>query len=166
MDDLCRVCGAKLIVGENFSEADRRFRKVKCRTCSNQYAAKMRSNRGFSQRLRAKISISLYDHRRRGYTTIGSLDEYVETYTGRCAFCGEEFDILNKDRFKRGSMDRASNGAVVSPENIQWLCSKCNIIKQDMTNEEFLHFIKKIYPVLEKLVNLRTVQNHPIPASR
>ena len=63
-------------------------------------------------------------------------------------------------------MDRASNGAVVSPENIQWLCSKCNIIKQDMTNEEFLHFIKKIYPVLEKLVNLRTVQNHPIPASR
>jgi 5-methylcytosine-specific restriction endonuclease McrA len=75
---------------------------------------------------------------------IGSIPEYIHTYTGECALCGEEFDIFHEDTHKRGTLDRINNDNVITPDNIQWLCYSCNTGKQDMTNGEYINKLKRI----------------------
>jgi Zn-finger protein len=140
-----------LIIGENYTIADAKYRKANCQSCKNIYTKNLVKTFGYKQRIRHKIAVSLSEHKMRGYLVLGTLDEFESTFTGECAFCGIKFDIFCKDRHKRGSMDRKSNGKTVSCDDIQWLCHKCNLIKQDMSNEAFLDYINKIRPNLEKL---------------
>lgn len=150
MKSYCRTCNDELIIGVNFTEADVKYGKVNCRKCQNEYSRGLSKKFNHDQKLRRKISTSLSEHRLRGYEVKGSIDDYVKTFTNQCAFCGEPFDLFDKNRYKRGSMDRISNGNIVSPQNVQWLCHKCNLTKQDRSNEEFLEYIEKIYSELKK----------------
>ena len=149
----CKTCNDKLILGINFTEADVRYGKVNCKKCQGIYAKKLRERRTLDQRLRRKITSTLSKHKNWGYIVEGSIEEYVETFTGKCAFCGEKFDIFSKDRYKTGSLDRATDNKVISPNNVQWLCHKCNITKQNRSNIEFLKYIEEIYPHLKKIIS-------------
>ncbi|MFZ9876749.1 MAG: hypothetical protein ACO3EY_06820 [Candidatus Nanopelagicales bacterium] len=65
----------------------------------------------------------------------------------RCAISGQLLKLTNSNHFKTqtASLDRidSSKGYIVG--NIQWVHKRINIMKMDLPEEEFLHFIKEIY---------------------
>lgn len=106
----------------------------------------------YNKKLRKKIVNTLNQHRHQGYEVLGSYENYLEHYTGHCIFCGKEFDIFSSDRHDNGSLDRMNNDGIITPLNTQWLCYKCNRMKSDNSNKEYLDYIMKILPKLQSLV--------------
>ena len=141
----CRKCNIKLIRGENWNVHI--TSGYICDKCRREYEIKQLQDP--VKRLRKKIINSMSNHRQCGIKVNGTIDDYLETYTGHCAFCGIEFDIFNTSKYQTGSMDRISNSKVMSPDDIQWLCHSCNATKRNRSNEEFLEYIKKVMKVLD-----------------
>lgn len=140
---ICQHCGKKF-------EAKQRNRKFCSDTCRNKNHY---HNQSYEQRLRHKILASLKRHRHDGFQVNGSVDEYIDTFTAECALCGEKFDIFSSDKMKSGSLDRISNGNVIQPDDVQWLCYNCNATKHNRSNKEFYEYIMKILPKLEEVVH-------------
>lgn len=116
-----------------------------CKTCKNIIRKLNRRNATYKQKLRAKISSSMTNHKRKGIKVIGSLDEYVATYTGKCEYCGKQFDIFASDKYHTGSIDRINNDSIMAPDEVQWLCYECNRSKSNRSHEEYMEFIKMMY---------------------
>ena len=137
----CNKCGSLLIIGDNWTLAKQRKSTYQCLDCDKIN----RNTMTFEDRLRLKISRSLHDHRKKGIEVIGSITEYTHTYTGECAYCGEEFDIFSSNRHRTGSIDRKSNSNIMTPDDVQWLCNQCNRTKADRSHEEFIEYVKTLY---------------------
>ena len=90
------------------------------------------------------------NHVNHGYEMRLTKADLVEMGEGntRCKYCGVELDYS----YKRGrgsqanspSIDRIDNGQVVSKENIQIICRKCNASKQNRTHGEFIQYCKNV----------------------
>lgn len=142
-EDRCNVCGC-ILNETNWLPGNRRHNRKRCKVCDVKRVRSNRANHTFEQRLREKIGQSLRQHKLKGIDIIGSNKEFMHTYTGHCALCGEEFDLFADDRRHKGSIDRINNDSYMTPDNIQWLCYSCNTGKQDMTNEEYIAKCKRI----------------------
>lgn len=148
-DKHCSTCGIKL-TDDTWLPSHQRCNRYICKMCSRERTARYAKNHSFDQRLRRKIRTTLDAHRKDGHDIVGNVSEFMITYTGECALCGEEFNIYDDDIRKRGSLDRINNETIITPDNIQWLCYSCNTGKQDMTNEEYIAKCKRI---VEREVN-------------
>lgn len=146
-EDRCNKCGNLLIIGDNWTEGRKNSSTYLCKECHNNINMMNRVKRKdtFMGRLRDKISAAMTSHRKKGIEVIGSIDEYVHTYTGECAYCGMEFDIFSDNIRNVGSIDRIDNELYMTPDNIQWLCHRCNTTKGDRSHDEFMAYIEMIY---------------------
>lgn len=135
---VCRDCGVELVLNYNWTEYNHRQNNNICIECHSSNRRIKKATRPFETRLRDKIQNTLSSHRRRGFEVIGSWKEYTHTYTEGCNYCGFVFDIFSKDRFETGSMDVVNPKKIITPDNVQWLCHRCNGSKQDMSHDEYV----------------------------
>lgn len=143
-DAKCGTCGC-ILNDETWGTYHRKTNRFICKQCNRERDAKYRKNLSFKQRLRKKIRQSLDNHRYDGIEIIGSIEEFIHTYTGECAYCGMEFDIFSSDRNLSGSLDRIHNDDTMSPDNVQWLCLSCNRSKNNKTHDEYMEYVKMLY---------------------
>ena len=94
---------------------------------------------------------AIYHHKHRGYSMKISISELEELakITKTCKYCGKELiyniGIRNKKNWFDGpSLDRLNNEKEIRLDNIQIICGKCNVTKQDRTNEEFIDYCYKV----------------------
>lgn len=67
----------------------------------------------------------------------------LKAYESGCAYCGFIGDLEVDHKIPR------SRGGTNSPNNLQWLCRKCNHAKYDMLEEEFISHIRRVLDRLE-----------------
>ena len=119
-EDRCTKCNC-ILTEDNWVPSRKANGLRWCRDCYNETRRIEYENQSFEQRLMRKIRSTLYTHRKRGIDIIGSNKEFMHTYTGHCALCGEEFDLFADDRRHKGSIDRINNDSYMTPDNIQRL---------------------------------------------
>lgn len=144
MTHYCNTCGVELIKDINWTSSRYNSGNYICKECRRIQEYNRRANAPFEVKLKRKISDALRKHRQMGYEVIGSPKEFMHTYTGECAYCGYEFDIYAGTCTETGTIDRIDNKAL-TPDNVQWLCHKCNRTKSDRSHKEFMEFIKMMY---------------------
>lgn len=77
-------------------------------------------------------------HKTRGFNgEVISLENYRKIIAQPCKYCGENEEL-------RG-IDRVNNDKGYTKKNSVACCKKCNYLKKDYSDEEFLEHIKKIY---------------------
>lgn len=83
-----------------------------------------------------------YNGRKRGYTWDLSLD-YFKKITGQdCHYCGaspsNEMRLDENALYTYNGIDRLDNTIGYTPDNVVSCCGRCNIMKQDLTANEFI----------------------------
>ena len=65
--------------------------------------------------------------------------------TQECPYCGCEFNWAGErgDR-DNPTLDRIDNEGEIKPHNIQIICFRCNVTKQDRTHDEFVAYCKRV----------------------
>jgi 5-methylcytosine-specific restriction endonuclease McrA len=139
----CTKCGVELIIGKNITDNMFKQGKRRCKTCRMQTINKRKDNYTFEQRLRNKINSCISNHRCNGVEVIGTTDEYLKTYSDKCNYCGNPINIFSSNIKESGSLDRINN-SIMSPNDIQWLCHDCNLMKNKLSHDEFIEKIKLI----------------------
>lgn len=101
-------------------------------------------------------------HKRRGYMLEVTFDEMVKLCheSKNCKICNIplswdyiQFGITARTQ-QSPSLDRTDNEKVMSKDNIQLLCLKCNVTKGDRTMKEFIEYCNN---VAEKFIVKREV---------
>jgi 5-methylcytosine-specific restriction endonuclease McrA len=83
------------------------------------------------------------------------LDEFRLLIAGNCFYCGIEpcsISTLDRNRviaYFYNGVDRADNAKGYTTENCVSCCAVCNRMKRDLTQEEFLHHVKRIQKMHE-----------------
>jgi 5-methylcytosine-specific restriction endonuclease McrA len=75
------------------------------------------------------------------------LEDYISILKTPCVYCGEisiRKHYKTKIPIELNSLDRKDNEKYYKLENVQSTCFICQIMKRDMTDEEFREHIKKI----------------------
>lgn len=139
----CTKCGSELIIGENITSKMFDSGKRRCKKCRMEVVKKRMNNLTFEQKLRKKINNSLSNHRCNGVKVIGTTNDYINTYTDKCNYCGKPINIFSPNIKESGSLDRIDNN-IMSPDNVQWLCHDCNLMKNKLSHSEFIDKIKLI----------------------
>lgn len=67
---------------------------------------------------------------------------------GKCAYCG---NFVQCDKFTIDHIIPLSKGGTNDEENLQCCCKKCNQMKQDLNEAQFLKHIKKIIKHQKKM---------------
>lgn len=66
----------------------------------------------------------------------------------KCYYCGCEPEISNYDKYKNiktNGIDRKDNNLGYTINNCVTCCKRCNYLKKDMSHDDFLDLINKIY---------------------
>ena len=94
---------------------------------------------------------AIFHHKHRGYSMkISVLElENLAKITNKCRYCGNELTYnigirTKKNWFDGPSLDRLNNEKEMRLDNIQIICGKCNVTKQDRTHEEFIDYCYKV----------------------
>ena len=163
MGKLCTKCGVEKELSEYSFRSDNDKRRNECKDCIKKY---MRVWRGKNKekiaidgrRWREENSVRAWatyvrrNHRRDGFkfnATINEIIDFAECHGGACYYCGIELDYSygtkdGKIQKNSPSLDRIYNNQVMTLENSQILCSKCNTTKSDRTHDEFVQYCKTI----------------------
>lgn len=85
----------------------------------------------------------------RGITFNLSIDEMQlvwERQEGKCAYTGMNlvFGRKSKNQDNLSSLDRINSDKEYSVDNVQWVCKTVNLMKQSLSHEQFLDWIKII----------------------
>lgn len=87
-----------------------------------------------------------------------SLEEFERLIKGNCFYCGQPPDevtlsknkVVQNIRIVKNGIDRIDPTKHYSPDNCVSCCKYCNIVKSDLTQEQFFVKINKIYTHLQK----------------
>jgi hypothetical protein len=96
---------------------------------------------------------SIYSHYKRDALKRGyefNLDKYyfLKLLTSNCYYCDSEPNNVhekNIHNFKYNGIDRIDNNVGYIIDNVVSCCKFCNVSKNNLTKEQFLNNIKKIY---------------------
>lgn len=79
-------------------------------------------------------------------------DQFEKLITSNCYYCGlpasikrESYNTVDKEPFFYNGIDRKDNTIGYTLGNSVPCCTKCNFLKKDYSEEEFLELIKRIY---------------------
>ncbi|RLC86712.1 MAG: hypothetical protein DRJ03_08035 [Chloroflexi bacterium] len=133
-----------------------------CKKCKNEGNMQWRANNrerhnAYSTQWRASnpkrywAMIALKGHRRRGFNieiTTDNLFDLAEN-TEECWICGCKLDWSictksGKPQSNSPSLDRIDNGNVLTLNNIQIICYRCNVAKSMMSMKEFVEYCKNV----------------------
>jgi len=142
--DFCLLCGKAI---------EKPRRKFCCRSHKSTYNHQIRYKHKYTQAYVSRSPVNfmktlLNKKRRKEYgLTIETLNEIYDKQKGICAVSGEIMTYSRLDGRTRSniSIDRIDSKKGYEKENIQLVCHIANVIKLDMTNDEFEYWISKIY---------------------
>lgn len=88
--------------------------------------------------------------RGRGYIFNLSREQFINITSKDCFYCGEPPSNIADSGYATGTytysgIDRVDNNKGYIVENCVPCCKTCNIAKQNLTQEDFLNWIKKVY---------------------
>jgi hypothetical protein len=88
---------------------------------------------------------ALDKHRRHGHDVRVTIDDLIELarITTICLYCKK---ILQCDRTGMASLDRMNNEKILTDDNIQIICCKCNFLKGNRTHSEFMEYCNTLTP--------------------
>lgn len=130
----CKYCNVKL-TNDNWSEGLRNKRFYTCKDCH-----KFRYKR-YRKRNPWKVRASYINSRYKSSITENDIIELWESQEGICNICGSELTAI------RNCIDHiipVADGGNTIPENLQWLCEKCNIGKHYWSQDEYIVHCKKV----------------------
>lgn len=91
----------------------------------------------------------------RGYSWEISFEDFQSLIQKNCSYCNKEPQVnkgeepyFRNEGFKRNGIDRRENSIGYTKQNVTTCCSRCNRMKLDMSEEEFLESIKNCYNYL------------------
>lgn len=99
---------------------------------------------------------SISSHKRRGYIiNISSKElERIANNTKICKYCGCELKYTYGERktVKRNSptLDRIDCEKEINKNNVQIICFKCNVTKQERSHKEFVEYCSNISNIFKK----------------
>lgn len=142
--DFCLSCGKAI---------EKPKRKFCCSLHKNRYNHEVRYKHKYTQAYVSRNPINfmktlLNKKRRKEYgLTIEILSEIYDKQKGICAISGEIMTYSRLDGRTRSniSIDRIDSKKGYEQENIQLVCHIVNVMKLDMTDNEFNYWIGKIY---------------------
>lgn len=78
-----------------------------------------------------------------------SKEQCIELFKSNCNMCnmGPSNEFLHKNSngsYMYNGIDRIDNTEGYTVDNVQTLCKRCNVAKNDMTNEEFLDWVLRV----------------------
>lgn len=134
-----------------------------CKECRNRYKREWRRKRSPEQKQeyynrdkktekkRRETNLVFYrtwdsilDHRKRGHVieiTRQELEMLLSATPIKCPFCSEPFgnQIWNKR-----TIDRIDNANILNTTTIRIICHRCNTMKGNLTDSEFIELCRKI----------------------
>jgi predicted NUDIX family NTP pyrophosphohydrolase len=95
---------------------------------------------------RNTISISLNQHKRKGYNVVVTIDECMEMDNNYCYYCGCKLEWETGTGHSNCSptIDRKKNGNTLTTDNIVFACHACNSGKNSGTIEEYIERCKRV----------------------
>jgi len=158
---LCKDCKKEVPKYHSYCEEcflkRRRKATIECRKKSYKENPELRKrileeNRNWCERhpFRSWSISAIRNHRRRNINILFSISELEELAkrTNVCRICGIVLNYGRKGRsgFVRNSpsLDNKFGKENLSFEDIEIICSQCNVSKQKMTLEEFIEYCKSI----------------------
>lgn len=75
------------------------------------------------------------------------LNELFNTQGGKCALSGIDLILPSSKRKKNvwtASVDRIDSSKGYTKDNVQWVHKKLNMMKQDLSEQEFINFCKQV----------------------
>lgn len=143
---VCNSCGKKYLYDAG---AIRRNGFVGCR-CSDNTSSKRYVFSNYTRN--AQLKNRTFDL---------SFKEFVEICEGKCYYCGTEPQTLvnKKDLYgtwKYNGVDRVDNSIGYTKENSVTCCKTCNMMKKNMTFDEFTSKIKSIYSHISEAIGWGT----------
>jgi len=87
---------------------------------------------------------TIHEHRKKGFKieiTMRELEMLMNAAPIKCAFCSEPFET---DLWRSRTVDRIDNVAVLSASTIRIICYRCNTMKGNMKDVEFIEKCRKI----------------------
>lgn len=138
----CSGCGAQ---NWQFSSSIDR-KKHPCKRC---YDKSMRRTDSYPAAMKAFMSAKGGASRRKLQWDF-SIDDYVAIAARPCFYCGEnQHEVLPykswQQSMKINGLDRVDNSLGYTKENVVACCGHCNWAKKDLTQEEFLSWVKRVY---------------------
>jgi hypothetical protein len=96
--------------------------------------------------------INSYKHhaKKRGMTLELTREQIINIMGKNCYYCGKEPSNISKSQYNNGDfiyngMDRIDNSKGYTIENTVPCCYQCNHSKTDMSENDFLSWIKQVY---------------------
>jgi len=133
LHQLCRVCGQKLNIGQNWTKHRRSLYDYVCKSCStlssSQYYATPASRFGAYKRNAGY----------RGHVFSLTWEEFKGFWGKSCTFCGSSIQTIGLDRID------SKVGYVLG--NVVSCCWICNKMKSDLPQDVFISQCKKISEV-------------------
>jgi len=108
---------------ENYRKENRKILSDKRRARTNSISGKYSSYKS--------------DAKRRDYSFELSIDEFSSMWQKPCSYCGDSIDTIG--------IDRIDNSLGYTSDNTEPCCKQCNIAKNNMSRNDFLELIKRIY---------------------
>lgn len=96
--------------------------------------------------IRRSVINTINAHLRKGCIIQVSIEEVEELCrnTPNCKICGIEFKWGEKKSIHSPSLDRINNEKILTNDNIQILCWRCNTVKGNMTMKEFIEYCNMV----------------------
>lgn len=136
----CKLCGSK--DSSKFSSNNR----SKCTKCTSDIRVnKIKDLDNLEEMFKIKLASSKYKILKKGKEFAINVDYCIEQYKkqdGKCYYCNEPFDQDNK--YESLSIERLDSNLGYIPGNVVFTFLIYNLMKLDMTDEQFRYYIEKI----------------------
>jgi 5-methylcytosine-specific restriction endonuclease McrA len=163
---ICSSCGADKLIDEFYK--DNRYKdgvRGVCKSCLNDYSTTYKENNPelIKNNMRKHIlnnTIKIWahhviaSHKSKGYPVDFKINELIKLSqtTPICKYCDSKLDYTtpfgNRKHIERTTaptVDRINNELNLTIDNIEIICNKCNVTKQDRTRKDFYEYCKNIY---------------------
>jgi hypothetical protein len=89
----------------------------------------------------------IYTSKKRKLDCLISESEFLNLIFGNCYYCGDapSTTTLRYSKKNRNGIDRVNNDIGYETNNCVSCCANCNMAKRQLTKEQFLELIRKIY---------------------
>jgi len=107
--------------------------------------------KAYSQRVRKAnpyliwAQYTIYHHNQKGHSCCFTPEELVKKITPNCEICGTVLIWTHKKTGHTSpTLDRMDNGKILTLDNVQILCRRCNVTKHDRTQDEFEDYCRMV----------------------
>jgi len=151
---LCKDCQIPITKANAYIDRGERLR-ARCKKCDYKYRSSLSGTDAYSymDKIFSKLSYEVKSGRRKSRSQLtwninqAHLYHLYQKQKGKCALSGITMTWRTGEQWinENISLDRIDPGLGYEPGNIQLVCYRCNVMKHNMLEKDFLSFIKSIH---------------------